>query len=881
MITPTSPHFLALDLSSSFNRSRKSLGAGFAKGPLDSDWSDGLGGPQTLRGIPFLFGEPPGFDVVLLRPGETDICVEFSSRLATYVVFVQAVADRQPAKLKSFGDSRPVDSPYRSPIESNDVGGLVSTYELRYADGSESNVPIYRRVAIQQRHISWGASPFAAMPALGPHVHSTHGEDFILGRAPRVDYDIAEARNESGRLSMGENLWIYALPNPHPEKELAAVQMRAEQEESVVYAISTTGLAEHPLRLQNRKKLRLRLPEGVHLNTLGELDTDDRGDEIGIDLGTMIAARAVLEYSLEDWKSDLHDVQPTKSDAEVIVEYSAHPDAHLYVRSANGELLDIPLRSIEAASSSASAKIDARAIEPANKPIKISIVEKSSGRKVAARLHIHGQHGEYLPPRGHHRKVNIGVFQARFGELANDLNQYAYVNGDCTVDLPIGPVFIEISKGFEVRPIRRVVDILPTTETLTFELDDILRWRENGWVTSDTHVHFLNPHTALLEGQAEGVNVVNLLATQWGELIQNATDFDGRTTFGAKEFGGDGEFLVRVGTENRMQVLGHISLLGYEGPIIDPLCAGGADEGAIGDPLETTLAQWAERCRDQGGLVVMPHAPSPQAERAADIVLGLVDAIEVMTFNPRRWQIGVFAISDWYRYLNIGYQVPLVAGSDKMDAASMIGGIRTYAHLGPQEFTYRTWMDAVRGGDTFITVGPLVRMTVEGKFPGSKIRLPAQGGTVAVNWQVESVSVPPKRIEVLRNGIIVDEINCDKARLSGHASIHVPESSWLAIRVRGSVSGREEDIAAHTSSVFVEVGDKPIFATSDAVTVLAQIEGTLAYLDTLSPKTDELRQSKMRATLELAHHRLHQQLHKLGAGHDHTPVHGVHMKHEH
>ncbi|MEI9431710.1 CehA/McbA family metallohydrolase [Mesorhizobium sp. Cs1299R1N3] len=882
MITPPSPHFRALELSNSFNRSRKNLGAGFAKGPLDSDWSDGLTGPQALRGIPFLFGVSPGFDVVLLRPGEPDICVEFPSRLATYVVFVQAVADRPPGKLKSFRDALPVDSPYRSPIESNDVSGLVSTYVLRYADGSEENVPVYRRIAIQQRHISWGASPFAAMPALGPHVHSTHGEDFILGRAPRVDYDIAEARNESGRLSNGrENLWIYALPNPHPQKELAAVQLRAEQEESIVYAISTTGLADHPLRLQNRTKLRLRLPEGVHLNALGELDTDDRGDEIGIDLGTVISARAVLEYSTEEWKSNIHDVQPRKSNTEVIVEYSAHPDAHLYVRSGDGDLLNIALRSIEARNSVPNANLDARSIQPANKPVKISIVEKSSGQKVAARLHIHGQHGEYLPPRGYHRKVNIGVFQARFGELANDLNQYAYVKGDCTVDLPTGPVFIEISRGFEFQPIRRVVDILPTTETLTFELDDVLQWREKGWVTSDTHVHYLNPHTALLEGQAEGVNVVNLLATQWGELIQNATDFDGRTTLGAKEFGGDGEFLVRVGTENRMQVLGHISLLGYEGPIIDPLCAGGADEGAIGDPLDTTLAQWAERCRDQRGLVVMPHAPSPQGERAADIVLGLVDAIEVMTFNPRRWQIGVFAIADWYRYLNIGYQVPLVAGSDKMDAASIIGGIRTYAHLGPQEFTYGTWMDAIRGGDTFITVGPLVRMTVEGKCPGSKIRLAAQGGTVVVNWQVESVSVPPKRVEILQSGIIVGEVNCDKMRLSGHASVHILESSWLAIRVRGSVAGRDEDIAAHTSAVFVEVGDKPIFATSDAVTVLAQIEGTLAYLDTVSPKTDEQRRSKMRATLELAHHRLHQQLHKLGAGHGHTPVHGVHRKHEH
>ena len=33
---------------------------------------------------------------------------------------------------------------------------------------------------------------------------------------------------------------------------------------------------------------------------------------------------------------------------------------------------------------------------------------------------------------------------------------------------------------------------------------------------------------ALLEGRAEGVNVVNLLASQWGEMFSNVGDFDGK-----------------------------------------------------------------------------------------------------------------------------------------------------------------------------------------------------------------------------------------------------------------------------------------------------------------------------------------------------------------
>ena len=86
--------------------------------------------------------------------------------------------------------------------------------------------------------------------------------------------------------------------------------------------------------------------------------------------------------------------------------------------------------------------------------------------------------------------------------------------------------------------------------------------------------------------------------------------------------GGDGEYLVRVGTENRQHVLGHISLLGYRGRIIAPMTTGGPDESALGDPIEILLTEWARQCRKQGGLVVLPHFPNPRAEAAASIVSG-------------------------------------------------------------------------------------------------------------------------------------------------------------------------------------------------------------------------------------------------------------------
>ena len=47
--------------------------------------------------------------------------------------------------------------------------------------------------------------------------------------------------------------------------------------------------------------------------------------------------------------------------------------------------------------------------------------------------------------------------------------------------------------------------------------------------------------------------------------------------------------------------------------MIHPLCTGGPSESAIGDPLEVTMAEWAERCIDQGGLVVHAARAEPAA----------------------------------------------------------------------------------------------------------------------------------------------------------------------------------------------------------------------------------------------------------------------------
>jgi hypothetical protein len=866
-----SPHFRPVSLEGAFNSRRAELPDRLRTPGAFAE----LYGEQTIRGIPFLFGEADSTNVVLLD--EAAVSVDLDGAKATYLLLVHAVEDEADINPRSWNSAH-----------GNALGALVSEYELEFADGSVESTAIIRRLAIGQArgHVPLGGFPLACVPAAEDKAVLAADEYLALKElppatvtgpaqvraVPAFSVAMAEDPSDSGLL------WIYALKNPRPEIPLRAVVLRPKEERASVYAISLTDLVEHPLRPGVRRKLRLRLPEDMQLNALGEVSEAD----IGIDLGVMISARAALDYDPERWSGSDPIVEPVRSEREVIVEYAAHPQARLYVGNEIYELA--------AAGGGAVAEVAA-----AERPVKLRFVDARSGAKVAVRLHLHGESGEYLPPRGFHRKVNRVWHQDNYAEFATVENQYAYVDGECIADLPVGLVLVEITRGYEIDPVRTAVEVGPETAELVFELERVLGWRERGWVTADTHVHFLSPKTALLEGQAEGVNVVNLLASQWGEMFTNVGDFDGKTTFGAKEFGGDGEFLVRVGSENRMSPLGHISLLGYKGELIQPLCTAGPDESALGDPLEVTIAEWAQRCIDQGGLVVLPHAQLRPIEHAADVVLGVINALELMCFNPLigTWSdpdageielpspLDPYGIAGWYRYLNLGYKIPLTGGSDKMAASILLGGIRTYAQLGDLDFTYENWIEAVRRGNTFVTVGPLAALTVEGIAPGGQVHLPAGGGTVQVEWQIESVRVPIESVEVVVGGTIDEAVNVGgELSANGHVELRIPQSTWVALLVRGSYHGKTDDIAAHTSAVQVLVEGSELFSEPDAIDMLDQIQGAIAYVDTVAPRAEARRFRELRATLEMAYNRLHRRMHAAGVYHRH-PLHDPTQPHEH
>ena len=794
-------------------------------------------------GIPFSVGD----SVVALT--EDPVAVEWEPVCAGWLVFLH-VSDLRTVE--------PGPNGFYSPMRGGgQLAEHAADYVVQYADGTEIRVPIRRRHQVGMFDRRWGENCFEAVAQHKPSpVRASHEQ---LGPGWGWTQTRVDARDRGEWVN-----WLWAWENPRPEAEIVGVCFEPVCGTVIVSGVSAGHASAHPLRWLPRRKACLTLPRDEALAP--ELDEHGLLAQVQLDMGQVISAAPRLIYPDGTWERSYNNQVPTVSEREVLIEYTAHPDASFHLSG------DVKQRVCDLDGPGDAEAI--QSIPSATRRVTLRAVEAGTGKLVAVKLHVHGGWGEYLVPTDRHRILNPAWFEDYSVDFSHQgIHSCTYISGETQLDLPLGKVYVEVSKGFEARPVRQVFEVTPETDEIVVEVEKVLPWRERGWVTADTHVHFLSPMSALLEGAGEGVNVVNLLASQWGELMTNVGDFDGKTTWGAKEAGGDGEYLVRVGTENRQHVLGHISLLGYGGQIIAPMTTGGPDESALGDPIEILLTEWARQCHKQGGLVVLPHFPNPRAEHAASIVSGDIDGLEMTSWGNLYGGIDPYSLSDWYRYLNCGYLVAAVGGTDKMSANTAVGTVRTYARIAPdQAFTYASWMDAVKRAETFVSYGPLLDMTVDGQPMGSRIEMSASGGTVDVTWTVASVTIPVSRVELVVNGEIRESVAVDPHGGSGNWSVAVDGSCWVALLVRGHYDDKPEIVAAHSSPVMVTVDGSEHMAAADAVTILEQIEGAVAYLDTVGTRADDQTYKRMRLALVTAHRSLHNRLHQQGHYHDHTPA---------
>ena len=528
-------------------------------------------------------------------------------------------------------------------------------------------------------------------------------------------------------------------------------------------------------------------------------------------------------------------------------------------------------------------------VEPGKNWVHVTILDDDTGRPVPCRVHFRSPEGVPYQPHGHHNQVNsnLGTWHldiggdARLGQIT-----YAYVDGTCQGWLPRGEVIVDVARGFEYEPLRTKVTIEPGQRELTLRLKRWIDMKAQGWYSGDSHVHFLSTQGAHTESQGEDLDVVNLLQSQWGSLFTNTEDFTGHPSVSR-----DGDNIVYVSQENRQHFMGHTILWGLKRPVM-PWCSDGLGEAEIGGPMETTLSHWADEAHAQGGYVINPHFPYPNGEPAAMIATGRLDGIEMLRQTE-------FNHAEYYRYLNCGYRIPLVGGTDKMSSDVPVGMYRTYARLADdEEFTYDSWCRSVAAGRTMLSGGPIVNLTVDGKRVGDTLNISGPG-TVEVEAWAESI-FPLHRLEIVSAGRVVASTESSKGtrRLELRERIAVDRHTWLAARCGGPGYFSEGNISslsaaryghlnsahfdawrrgifAHTSPVYVACGgDWWMFDPATAQYMLTLIEGDLEYIRHSSTQADHGSvthhhgEEDHLAYLERPFHEaraaIHERMHKLG-----------------
>ena len=776
------------------------------------------GGDCRFWGIPFALAERdkrsggPSFIVVSGQAGKGDagsVSIEVG-RKARRVLFAHVCTPVSGAETSLEG-----------------TGEVVGRYRLRYDSGIDVAQALRRRFEIHDLFVPWGHHPFLCRNC----------REFLpVGLDDRsVPYGAAQVgvRSESSDLT---GWWLYDWVNPHPEASITTIEVSAPAGAAVALGgITLCHEESDPLVWHPRSEV--------------AVSTESR-EEIAVDMDRGVIARRdrlyvpgadFIESENAGWGSGGQVFQEGR-----YLEVHGSREGRLNIRCGDaseafrwGDVLKE--KTVQRGATRVAL------IAPAGRQwVHVRVNDAAAGRPVGCRIHFRSPHGAYFAPHGHQADVNTAWFEDMGGDCKVHGTPYAYIDGTCQVELPVGPVYVEVARGFEYVPLRKLVEVKPGQRNLTLEVERAFDMKDRGFYSGDTHVHFLSSQSAHLEAAGEDLNVVNLLASQWGRLFTSWEEFTGGLAPTSSEF-----HKIWVSQENRQHVLGHISLLGLK-EMVAPMCTGGPQEDWIGGEVQVLIADWAEACREQGGLVIMPHMPTPDFENAANIVLGQADAAE-MCWIWKGEKIGA-GERGYYRWLNTGQKLPIVGGTDKMSNERILGGSRTYAKLTRgEEFTFDNWCKAVKNGTTFASTGAMIDLRVEGTPMGGEIALPGNGGTLDVVATAESVW-PLTAVELIVNGerAARQQAAGDGRTVTLQQELSVEKSCWVAARCWGEFATDAGPVMAHSSPVYIDVGNRCAFEPADGEYLLTHMEGGIAWAENIGVFRDENARARLIALFRRA-----------------------------
>ncbi|MDA2938156.1 CehA/McbA family metallohydrolase, partial [Acidobacteria bacterium AH-259-A15] len=454
--------------------------------------------------------------------------------------------------------------------------------------------------------------------------------------------------------------------------------------------------------------------------------------------------------------------------------------------------------------------------------VQVEIKDAQTGETVGARIYAGASDGKtYVPTDAYHRR----------GERLSE--HFFHTGGAFVLQVPEGELLLEAVRGFEYYPVaRRVEAKADQTIFVSIELERMASPVTEGWYSGSNHVHMNyagdlhnTPENLVFMAEAENLHVI-------GELIANKDNriLDYQFFTGQLHPLSNGKHLLYFNQEYRPPFYGHVSLINLTKHLISPFTTG--YEGTAIESLYPSNTDMFRLARAQGALTAYVHPYSGNGDPLeaglggakgfpVDLALGTLDYHE-------QTAAGWAAYLVWHHALNNGFRIPMVGGEDSITNLSktrIMGQMRAYAFLGPR-LSWDGWIEAIRKGRSFVTNGPLLKLSIDDQMPGEEIRLPAEGGAVKVRGMVQSI-VPLEHIELVMNGKRVALDDPEKYRdpkgvgtlFKFMRELEVKESSWLTLQAYASQSIHPIDDLfpqATTNPIWILVGDQPVRSEASA-----------------------------------------------------------------
>jgi hypothetical protein len=384
-------------------------------------------------------------------------------------------------------------------------------------------------------------------------------------------------------------------------------------------------------------------------------------------------------------------------------------------------------------------------------------------------------------------------------------------SGEATLQLEPGAYHFEIERGHEYRPVSGKLQVSRgQVSDLRVRLERLSSVREEGWWSGDLHIHRPLKDIELLM-RAEDLDIGPVI-TWWNN--RNEWKDQPLPDKLLHQFDGHRFYHVMGGEDER----GGGALLYFN--LDAPLAI--QDSKREFPASSTYLAQASKK----PGVWVDVEKPF-WWDVPIWISRGVVDSIGLANnhmcrssmYESEAWGKprdavrlpaprgnGYWTQEIYYDLLNSGIRIPPSAGSASGVLPNPVGYNRVYVHV-EGALTYEKWWSGLRGGRVFVSNGPLLRVTANGKHPGHIFKSGQTGpltidlkGIVGGYDKIES-------IEIIKNGVVKDEI---LLKQSGGGEflgqLTFDSSGWFIIRT--IVNKSETFRFASTAPFYVEIGEE-------------------------------------------------------------------------